>query len=71
MGGWAARWLRVYKRPDVSAATYQTTYEITVRRHILPHLGDRVMMDLTPVDIKMCIRDRGNSWQLGLRQGVR
>ena len=51
-GGWAARWLRVYKRPDVSAATYQTTYEITVRRHILPHLGDRVMMDLTPVDIK-------------------
>lgn len=52
VGGWAARWLRIYKKPDVSPATYQTTYEITVRRHILPYLGDRVMMDLTPADIK-------------------
>ena len=52
VGGWAARWLRIYKKPDVSASTYKTTYEITVRRHILPSLGDRVMMDLPPADIK-------------------
>lgn len=52
VGGWAARWLAVYKRPDVTPAAYSTTYEITVRRHILPALGSCIMMDLSPVDIK-------------------
>ena len=48
LGGWAARWLNVYKKPDVTP----TAYTITVRRHILPALGSCVMMDLTPMDIK-------------------
>ena len=52
LGGWAARWLNVYKKPDVTPTAYTTTYEITVRRHILPALGSCVMMDLTPMDIK-------------------
>ena len=40
LGGWAARWLNVYKKPDVTPTAYTTTYEITVRRHILPALGN-------------------------------
>lgn len=52
LGGWAARWLSVYKKPDVTPTAYTTTYEITVRRHILPALGSCVMMDITPMDIK-------------------
>ena len=40
LGGWAARWLSVYKKPDVTPTAYTTTYEITVRRHILPALGN-------------------------------
>ena len=53
LGGWAARWLNVYKKPDVTPTAYTTTYEITVRRHILPALGSCVMMDITPMDIKV------------------
>ena len=49
LGGWAARWLNVYKKPDVTPTAYTTTYEITVRRHILPALGSCVMMDLTQI----------------------
>ena len=45
VGGWAARWLRIYKKPDVSASTYKTTYEITVRRHILHFWETGLMMD--------------------------
>ena len=52
VGGWAARWLAVYKRPDITPTAYTTTYETTVRRHILPALGNCIMMDLTPMDIK-------------------
>ncbi len=52
VAGWAARWLTVYKKPDVTPLAYITTYEIVVRLHIIPELGDCIMMDLTPVDIK-------------------
>ena len=36
VSGWAAQWLLLYKRPYITDPAYSTTYELPIRRHILP-----------------------------------
>ena len=50
--GWAKQWLLLYKKPFVSRAAYTTTYESTVYKHLLPTLGDKYLLDITPADIQ-------------------
>ena len=51
MSGWAAQWLLLYKRPYITDPAYSTTYELPIRRHILPALGHMLLVDVTPADI--------------------
>lgn len=44
-------WLNESTRPNVRPATY-TAYEIVVRRHLIPAIGERVLQDLSPQDIE-------------------
>lgn len=49
---WAAYWLRVYKKPNVSPGTYRCTYEQVLRLHILPYFGQARLSDIRPADVK-------------------
>lgn len=51
VAGWAAQWLLLYKRPYITDPAYSTTYELPIRRHILPALGHMLLVDVTPADI--------------------
>lgn len=51
VSGWAAQWLLLYKRPYITDPAYSTTYELPIRRHILPALGNMLLVDVTPADI--------------------
>ncbi len=49
---WAREWLEVYKKGNVSDATYEKTYEPTIRLHIIPELGFRELQDIKPVEMQ-------------------
>lgn len=51
VAGWASQWLLLYKRPYITDPAYSTTYELPVRRHILPALGSMLLVDVVPADI--------------------
>lgn len=51
VSGWASQWLLLYKRPYITDPAYSTTYELPVRRHILPVLGEMLLEDVTPADV--------------------
>lgn len=48
---WAQTWLEVYKHGKCSAGTYKN-YEVYVRNHIIPHIGDMRMEDVRQVHIE-------------------
>lgn len=52
VAGWAAQWLLLYKRPYVSDPAYSTSYELPVRKHILPELGTMLLEDVLPADVQ-------------------
>lgn len=52
---WAQRWLDAYKRDDVKTNTYITTYDRPCRNYIFPHFKDKILQDITPLDIKAFI----------------
>lgn len=56
VAGWATQWLLLYKRPYITDPAYSTTYELPVRRHILPQLGNMLLEDVTPADILQLYR---------------
>lgn len=39
LGDWITRWMEKYKKPNVKPTTYEG-YEITIRTHIIPSLGE-------------------------------
>ena len=53
--GLAKQWLLLYKRPFVSRSAYTTTYESTVYKHLLPTLGEKYLLDITPADIQLSL----------------
>ena len=44
-------WLRVYKFPEVERTTYDR-YECTAEHQIYPYIGNKLVGDVTPADIK-------------------
>ena len=57
VSGWASQWLLLYKRPYITDPAYSTTYELPVRRHILPELGNMLLEDVTPADVLRLYRE--------------
>ena len=51
VSGWAAQWLLLYKRPYITDPAYSTTYELPIRRHILPALGNEMIVLLKETSI--------------------
>lgn len=49
---WADKWLYTFKAPDVKPTTFATTYERPCRLHIIPYFNDRLIKDITQLDIK-------------------
>ena len=51
-GEWALKWLEVYKKPTVSENTYITTYEIPVRKHLIPYFGKAELTSIKNIDVR-------------------
>ena len=51
VSGWAAQWLLLYKRPYITDPAYSTTYELPIRRHVLPALGNEMIVLLKETSI--------------------
>ena len=49
---WADKWLKTYKKPNVSENTYILTYEHTVEKHIKPVFKNAKLKDIKPIDIQ-------------------
>ena len=49
---WVEKWLYVYKEPDVKPTTFVTTYERPCKNYILPYFKDRVLQEITQLEIK-------------------
>ena len=49
---WAEKWLEVYKKPAVSENTYITTYEIPVRKHLIPYFGKAELQSIKNIDVR-------------------
>lgn len=48
---YATQWLEIYSKPNVDAST-AISYERTLKRHILPALGELYVEDITTADIQ-------------------
>lgn len=49
---WVDTWLYTFKQHDVKITTFSTTYERPCKLHILPYFKDRLIKDITQLDIK-------------------
>ena len=52
-------WLRVYKFPEVERTTYDR-YECTAEHQIYPYIGNKLVGDVTPADIKKLLTKHMN-----------
>ena len=52
-------WLRVYKFPEVEHTTYDR-YECTAEHQIYPYIGNKLVGDVTPADIKKLLTKHMN-----------
>lgn len=48
---WARHWLEVYKKPTVSAKTYNDTYLQNVEKYLIPYFSSAPLRSIKPVDI--------------------
>ena len=44
-------WLKYYKFPDIKATSYDVL-ERTVENHIYPSLGDKLMINVKPIELR-------------------
>jgi integrase len=51
VGQWLTTWPQEYKRPWVSAVSFDS-YEMLVRRHLIPTLGHLPLKDLRPEHVQ-------------------
>ncbi len=49
---WVDKWLYTYKEPDVKPTSFITTYQRPCKNYILPHFKDKILQEITQVDIK-------------------
>jgi hypothetical protein len=57
-------WLDQVVRPQRGYATWQG-YEVNVRRHIVPVLGNRTLAKLSPADVQALINTKRNEGRRG------
>ena len=60
---WLDRWLNSYARPTIKLSTY-CSYELYVRAHIKPKIGDRYMSALNVDDLQDFFNDRKENGNL-------
>lgn len=56
VGKWLLFWLENYARPGIRQSTYEVYYR-NVQNHLLPHLGEISLDELTPSDIQLFLRE--------------
>ena len=56
VGEWLTLWLENYVRPNIRQSTYDS-YQIQIDRHIIPHLGHKLLKKLTTTDIQVFFKD--------------
>lgn len=49
---WAEKWLTTYKKPNVSENTYKLTYELNVKKHLLPYFGKAQLRNIKSIDVQ-------------------
>ena len=49
---WVEKWLEVYKKPDVKATTFITSYERPCKNYIVPYFKDKDIKAINQIDIK-------------------
>ena len=63
LGEWLDRWLEHYARPTVKPSTY-CSYELYIRGHVKPLLGQRYLRDLAVDDLQNFFNDRRENGNL-------
>ncbi|WP_051585997.1 tyrosine-type recombinase/integrase [Caldanaerobius polysaccharolyticus] len=53
---WLETWLNIYKKPSISESTYRC-YSNTIRNHIVPHIGNIKLQQLTPLHLQELYAD--------------
>lgn len=66
---WLNDWLDNYVRPTAKERTYTRYYEI-VHQHIIPHLGDYELNELTPINIQKFVTYLSQSGNLKTGAGL-
>lgn len=69
MKEWIPRWLAEEVKPTVKERTYARYAEIT-RHHLMPHLGDRELADITPGDMQEMIANLSKKGNLRTGGGL-
>lgn len=60
------KWMEIYKRPKLTARTYQT-YEGYLKTHIFPAFGDKFVEDITAEDVQRFLNDRQHMGKKSLK----
>jgi integrase len=69
VGQWLTTWLQGYKRPWVSAVTFDS-YEMLVRRHLIPTLGHIPLKDLRPEHVQQLYNEKLKAGRTDGRGGL-
>ncbi|MBP5717567.1 MAG: tyrosine-type recombinase/integrase family protein, partial [Abditibacteriota bacterium] len=69
VGAWMDRWLENYAKPTVKLSTY-ASYELYIRAHVKPLIGDRYMNTLSVDDLQDFFNNRGASGNLVTGEGL-
>ena len=56
---WVPTWLTTYIKGTVKDNTYNGTYEIPVRLHLMPYFGNRVLDNILPIHVQQYFNERG------------
>ncbi len=69
VGDWFDKWLEKYAKPSIKLSTY-CSYELYVRAHIKPLIGDRYMNTVTAEELQDFFNDRAANGNLQREGGL-
>lgn len=61
VSSWLDTWLEEYKKPSIKPKTYES-YEVLVRKHIKPNLGNILLRDLRPEQVQKLYNDKAKEY---------
>lgn len=61
---WALRFLEIYKKGKCKDNTLLGTYEIPIKKHLIPAFGKRVIRSIQPLEIQLFFDDKGKTCSL-------